>query len=322
MDIAYRPEHEPYFGQNPLIEKVKGEINIAVAANCEVLLLGETGTGKGTLARWIHDRGSRRERAFVDVNCSGLKGELLKSELFGHVKGSFTGAIGDRPGYLEEANGGTLFMDEIGDTEIETQGLLLKAIEERAYRRIGENRQRLSDFRLICATNRDLSEAVSLGAFRPDLFYRVNMLSITLPPLRERKSDIVGLLNYFLSAKGYSRFPLSNDLINALTRYPWPGNIRELRNTLERALLLARREALTIEHFPNLNRPLCPLPSEPVKEAESLTEPEAILSLAAAEKRYIQCALEHLGGDKNKTSLALEISLSTLYRKLKKIQFT
>ena len=300
---------EPFFGTSLPIEKVIQYANVAAMNNTVVLLHGETGTGKGILARWIHDHSTRKNEAYVEVNCSSLKGELLRSELFGHAKGAFTSAIKDRPGLIEVVDGGTLFLDEIGDMDLEVQAQLLKTIEEKSYRRIGENKVRTSDFRLICATNRNLTEASLNGTFRKDLYYRICIFPINLPALRERKDDIPGLIKYILQSYGYSQFPVDDEVINALVQYPWPGNIRELRNMLERALLLSQGEPLSISNFPGLETV--------VVQHEESTE---VWNLEEIEKNHILKALKHFNGDKYEASNALGISLSSLYRKLDKIQ--
>jgi DNA-binding NtrC family response regulator len=301
---------EPFFGESSIIEKVVQYANVAAMNNTVVLLHGETGTGKGVLARWIHDHSQRKNEAFVEVNCSSLKGELLRSELFGHAKGAFTSAIRDRAGLIEVVDGGTLFLDEIGDMDLEVQAQLLKTIEEKSYRRIGENRLRTSDFRLICATNRNLTEASNNGSFRKDLYYRICIFPITLPALRERKEDLPGLIKHILTSYGYTKLPVNPRVIKLLTDYHWPGNIRELRNMLERALLLAQGEALDPSHFPGMEKPL-------IKEPSRTNE---IWNLDEIEKNHILLALKHFGGDKYETSNALGISLSSLYRKIDKIQ--
>jgi DNA-binding NtrC family response regulator len=308
----------PYFGLSPAIETVKWNVNAAAAAHCAVLLRGETGTGKGMAARWIHDHSQRRDKPFVDINCAGLKGGLLKSELFGHARGSFTGALNDRPGLIEQADGGTLFLDEIGDMDIEVQCLLLKAVEEKCYRRVGENKPRSSDFRLICATNRNLRQAMDDGTFRPDLFHRINTLIVKIPPLRERKEDIAGLLTRILESMGYKHPPPSDDVVKALEVYGWPGNVRELRNAAERAMVFARGEKLRPEHFMGLYEKM----ADNSEAAATNQQEEAVWDIYELEKRHILRALDHFHGDKTKTSGALGISTSSLYRKLDKLLCT
>jgi len=309
-----------YFGSSPSIESVKSGIGAVESKECAVLILGETGTGKSVLARRIHDHSPRSGKAFVDINCSALRGELLKSEVLGHVRGSFTGAVNDRVGLVEAANGGTLFLDEIGDMPSDVQSLLLKIVEEKTFRRVGENKQRKSDFRLICATNRNLRVAVTAGKFREDLFYRVNTFHITLPSLRERKEDIPGLVDYLLKKMGYTE-PLSDETMELLTLCQWPGNIRQLQNGLERALIYANGEPLAPEHFADV----VSSKDAPSRSLDGMTE-EAAADVQAAvgwklddiERVHILRALECFDGDKMRVSEALGISLSTLYRKLDK----
>jgi len=310
-----------YFGSSPSIESVKSDVCAVEATECAVLILGETGTGKSVLARRIHNRSRRSGKPFIDINCSALRGELLKSEVLGHARGSFTGALNDRIGYVEAANGGTLFLDEIGDMPSEVQSLLLKIVEEKTFRRVGENRERKSDFRLICATNRNLRVAVTAGAFREDLFYRINTFHITLPSLRDRREDIPGLVDYLLKRMGYDA-PLSGEIMEQLTQYAWPGNIRQLQNGLERALIYANGEPLAPEHFADV---LSPKDTPPPTLGEALWE-EADAGVQTAngwkldeiERVHILRALERFDGDKMRASEALGISLSTLYRKLDK----
>jgi two-component system response regulator HydG len=292
---------------------MKSFINVAATEHCSVLLLGETGTGKTVYARWIHDNSPRKNCAFVDINCSGLKGSLLKSELFGHARGAFTGAIDNRIGLIKEADGGTLFLDEIGDMDIWMQCLLLKAVEEKTYRCIGENKLRSSDFRLICATSRNLLEAIENGTFREDLFYRINTLTISIPSLRARRDDIPGLLNHILKSMGYDNLPLDNDVMKALARCQWRGNVRELRSALEKALVFARGEELTLEHFANIFEEMLP------ERAGLVSGQKITWNLNDLEEAHILRALNHFGSNKAKTSAALGISLSSLYRKLDKM---
>jgi len=326
--MVVKQQDNLYFGTGRAIERVRLSICAAAEADCAVLIRGETGSGKGVAARRIHDLSGRKEMPFVDINCTGLQGELLKSELFGHAKGSFTGAVADRPGLIEEAGGGTLFLDEIGDMDLNVQCLLLKAIEEKTYRRIGENGKRKSNFRLICATNRDLPKAMKEGAFRQDLFYRINTFPIMLPPLRERKEDIAGLMALILHEMHYKHPPLGYDVIDTLTRHPWPGNIRELRNAAERALVFAKDQPLTAEHFANLgddgmaetiSAQLIEVQERP-SPAETETAPTGTAwNLQDLETLQILKAIKHFDGDKTQACNALGISPSSLYRRLDKI---
>ncbi|MBZ5555528.1 MAG: sigma 54-interacting transcriptional regulator [Acidobacteriia bacterium] len=243
---------KPYFGESPAMKKVLELAGLASEMNSPVVLLGETGTGKGVLARWIHAHSSLRIAPFVEVDCSNLKGELFGSELFGHARGAFTSAVQDREGLIEVADGGVLFLDEIGEIDLDSQTQFLKVIEEKQYRRVGEVKVRRSDFRLICASNRDLRDESQHGRFRKDLYFRVYVFPIHLPPLRERPEDLPGLVLHFLREMSFHDTEASPKVIQSLQAYPWPGNIRELRNVLERAALLARREPLSIDHFSGL----------------------------------------------------------------------
>jgi DNA-binding NtrC family response regulator len=303
--------NEPFFGNSRLMKRVVEYAQVAASNDTVVLLTGETGTGKGILARWIHNHSPRVKETFVELNCSSLKGELLRSELFGHAKGSFTSAIRDRAGLIEAADGGTLFLDEIGDMDLDVQAQLLKTIEERSYRRIGENRLRRSEFRLICATNRNLQVASENNTFRKDLYYRICVFPVMLPPLRERPEDLPGLINHLLLDLGYSKLPLDESVLKALLAYGWPGNIRELRNMLERAILLARGGPLQVDNFPGLDSS----PTGRVHELET-----DVWDLDEMEHRHVLRALEHFNGDKRSASRALGISLSSLYRRLEKSQ--
>lgn len=295
-------QESPYFGKSEPTVRILEQAKIAATSGAVVLLSGETGTGKGVLARWIHNNGERRSEAFIEVNCSMLKGDLLRSELFGHAHGAFTSAVSAKEGLIELADGGTLFLDEIGDMDLAAQSQFLKTIEEKSFRRVGENTLRKSDFRLICATNRDLKAETK--DFRRDLYFRICTFPIMLPPLRKRKEEIPGLSEYFLSNSGYDHFPLDPEVIGLLTDYPWPGNTRELKNVVERALLLAQGEPLSPLHFPDLSEDIAN--QEPQK-------------LENAEDAHILNVLQKFNGDKRKTCKALGLSISSLYRRLAKI---
>jgi NtrC-family two-component system response regulator AlgB len=222
----------------------------AAGSDATVLLLGESGTGKSMLARAMHQRSRRSTGAFVTVSCPSLSRELLESDLFGHVKGAFTGAHVDTKGKVAAADGGTLFLDEIGDLPLEIQAKLLRLLQEREYERVGETKPRRANVRVISASNRDLSESVRGGKFREDLFYRLNVISVRLPPLRERRQDIERLallhLNFLAAHSGRAARAFSNAAIEAMTAYRWPGNVRELRNVIERAVILSERDQIEV----------------------------------------------------------------------------
>ena len=299
---------EPYFGESASMKKVLELASLAAENESSVLIMGETGSGKGLLGRWIHDRSANSSSAFIEINCSGLKGDLFASELFGHARGAFTSASQDKPGLIEVADGGTLFLDEISDMPLMVQAEFLKVIEEKNYRRLGEVTMRRSEFRLICSTNRNLLEKTDDGSFRQDLYFRINVLPIYIPPLRQRLEDLPGLVDYLLVTLGYQGEDIDASVTRLLGSYFWPGNIRELRNVLERALLLARGGPLKPSDFSGLDsRPVQTLPAD------------SVLNLEEMENLHIKSVLDRFGGDTRKTAEMLNISLATLYRKLKKI---
>ncbi len=294
-----------YFGETPIMREVRRLAQLAAESDAPVLILGETGTGKGMLARWIHAHSQRAPMPFVEVNCSSLRGELLASELFGHVRGAFTTAIRDRKGLVEAADGGTLFLDEIGDMDLAVQAQILQVIEEKQFRRLGEVRVRRSDFRLICATNQDLDRAVQSRRFRRDLYYRIHVFPIYMPPLRDRREDIPGLVRHILQHLGAGDREVTRAALERLQTYDWPGNVRELRNALERALILAPSGPLLPEHFAFLQT----APEEATASATPVGDDEVARILATIR----QC-----GGNKKRAAQVLGISRSTLYRKIRK----
>jgi transcriptional regulator with GAF, ATPase, and Fis domain len=231
-------------GQSPALRQIVGQIDLVAPTEASVLVLGETGTGKGLVAREIHHRSGRRDRPLVRVNCASIPKDLFESEFFGHVQGAFTGATRDRAGRFETAEGGTLFLDEIGEVPLAMQAKLLRVLQEKRYERVGDDRTRHADVRIIAATNRDLKKAVAAGRFREDLYYRVHVFPIQVAPLRERKNDIPLLANHFveMSVKELRCPPprLTRAAVASLQNYDWPGNVRELRNVIERAVILAR----------------------------------------------------------------------------------
>jgi len=235
---------------SPAMQKIIDVASRAASSEATILLLGESGTGKSVMARGIHQQSPRRGHAFVTVSCPSLSRELLESELFGHVKGAFTGALSDTWGKVAAADGGTLFLDEIGDLPLEVQSRLLRLLQEREYERVGETRPRKADVRVISATNHDLKTAIAQGKFREDLFYRLNVISLTMPPLRERAADISRLaarmLAFFAGHAGKPASTLSPEAQSALEKHPWPGNLRELRNVIERAVILSSGDSIGV----------------------------------------------------------------------------
>jgi two-component system, NtrC family, response regulator AlgB len=297
--------------------KVRSIIDVAAKAamsDAPVLLRGESGTGKTVLARMIHDSSPRARRPFVVVNCPTLSEELLTSELFGHMRGAFTGAVRDQTGRVEAAEGGTLFLDEIGEISPSLQAKLLRFIEQKEFERLGENRTRRADVRMIAATNRDLEQQVARGLFREDLFYRLNVIDLQLPPLRERPEDTLPLARRFLAffAKAARRKPqrLSSAAEAALLAYAWPGNIRELRNTLERAVILWPAEIIEPEAFPAHISTLTK--AHPPEIGGNFT-------LEAIEREHIARVLAR-SATLDEAAAVLGIDASTLWRKRKKYE--
>jgi len=276
-----------------------------------VLMTGESGTGKEVLARYIHAESTRMARPFVAINCGAVPEGLLESELFGHAKGSFTGATQDRPGLFEAAHGGTLFLDEIGEVPPSMQVKLLRALQEREVRRVGENKSRSVDVRVLAATNRDLAAEVVSGRFRQDLYYRLRVIELKLPPLRDRKEDILPLARSFLDevAKrvGAKVSGFNPGAANQLLRYAWPGNVRELENAVERAVVLAQGSRVDEEDLPEEVRAALPLSHVPGE----------VRPLEDMEREYILAVLQASGGNKAKAAAALKIGTATLFRKLK-----
>jgi len=308
--VAMRTPPDPFLGDSPAIHALRDQASRVVMADKPVLILGETGSGKGVLAGWLHANGPRREECFLDLNCAGLSRELVESELFGHEKGAFTGAVAAKPGLLEVADRGTFFLDEIGDLDLAVQPKLLKVLEEKTFRRLGEVRDRQVDLWLIAATHQDLAAMVEEKRFRSDLYFRISTLALRLPPLRERVEDIPVLAGEFLHriAADVDRgaLSLSPGALRRLQSHPWPGNIRELRNVLERATLLSSGSVLEAEDlgFDFQRGPA----------ADAL----AGLTLEQAERRLIVRALAQEGGRVERAAAKLGISRSSLYQRIQK----
>ncbi|MGZ8711249.1 MAG: sigma-54-dependent transcriptional regulator [Thermoanaerobaculia bacterium] len=303
-------------GVSPAIGQLNDVLVRVARAPSPVLIEGESGTGKGVLARLLHNRSSRARAPFVDLNCAGLSKELLESELFGHERGAFTNAMNTKPGLFEIAGEGTLFLDEIGEMEPTVQARLLKALEEKRFRRVGGIRDLRADFRLVAATNRDLPAEVAAGRFRGDLYYRLNVVRLRMPPLRERMEDVPILVQEILR-------PLARDMARPVPKlssagrkklesYPWPGNIRELRNVLERALITMTGDEIRSEDLV-LERPK-------LSSASTAFEPSEEWEIRPLEEMltaYVAAAVKATEGNVRKAARLLQISPSTLYAKLK-----
>ncbi|MGX6999477.1 sigma-54-dependent transcriptional regulator [Caballeronia sp. KNU42] len=302
-------------GKSESLREVQKQIGRAAASDSTVLLTGETGTGKEVAARVLHDVSLRKRGPFVAINCAAIPAELIESELFGHVKGAFTGAVADRPGRFAQANGGTLFLDEIGDLPLNMQAKLLRAIQERVVTPLGGERNVSIDVRIIAATHRELSAEVAARTFREDLFYRLNVIPIHLPPLRERPTDIPQLATHFLAlaaARGAPARSLSPAAEACLLAYPWPGNVRELKNAMERVTALARGPLVIADDLVFLMA----APAATVGIADALLDlplPEAIERL---ERASIERALRATSGNRAETARRLGISRQSLYTKL------
>ena len=293
--------------------KLLDMVETVAPTDSTVLITGESGTGKEVIARYLHDLSPRSANSFMSINCGALPESLLESELFGHVKGSFTGAVKDRAGLFMAANKGTFFLDEIGETTPATQVKLLRVLQQREVIPVGGTESMPIDVRMIAATNRDLEEEIKRGSFRGDLFYRLNVIAIHLPPLRERRDDIPVLATKFLARVGGTRhehpLTLTSDALDAMQVYDWPGNVRELENAMERAVILTTGDAIGVEALPE---------RVTARRVEALVAERAIVNptLDAIERAYIMWVLQSEGGNKSRAASTLGIDASTLYRKL------
>ena len=303
------PGAEPFGGiltRSARMQEVLRIVERVAPADSAVLILGESGTGKELVARGIHEHSQRASRPFVPIHCGALPREVLESELFGHEKGAFTGAVGVKPGLIELADDGTLFLDEIGEMEPDSQVRLLRVLESGMFFRVGGTRPRRVDVRLVAATNRDLAEAMKQGQFRQDLYYRINTITIQLPPLRERREDVPLLARHFVEAHAaYGTKHLSTATLAALEAYMWPGNVRELLHAIERAVILSKGEEIQPEDLP-------PEIAGPPAQAAATSGG----SLEAIERQHIVGTLREVGGHRGKAAALLAIDPKTLYRKI------
>ncbi len=304
---------DPFIGTSAAIRTLAEQAKRLLSTESPVLILGETGTGKGVLARWLHENSPRADEAFVDLNCAGLTRELLETELFGHEKGAFTSATASKQGLFEVAHRGTMFLDEVGDVDLQIQPKLLKVLEEKRFRRLGDVRDRQVDVRLIAATHQDIGQLVREKRFRDDLYFRISTIPLSFPALRERIDDIPTLAQYLLNKIsadiGRGELRLDEGCIQALQAYSWPGNIRELRNVIERAVLLSDQKTITLNdlHFDGHTQVGAPFF-------------DSSLTLLELEKQHIERVLQEEKGRVEKAAKRLGIPRSSLYQKIKKHQ--
>jgi DNA-binding NtrC family response regulator len=304
---------DPFIGTSAAIRSLADQARKILSTESPVLILGETGTGKGVLARWLHENSPRTDEAFVDLNCAGLTRELLETELFGHEKGAFTSATASKQGLFEVAHRGTIFLDEVGDVDLQIQPKLLKVLEEKRFRRLGDVRDRQVDVRLIAATHQDIGQLVREKRFRDDLYFRISTIPLSFPSLRDRIEDIPTLAQYLLDKVsadlGRGELRLDQGCIEALQSYSWPGNIRELRNVIERAVLLSDQKHITLNdlHFDGYTQVGAPFL-------------DSRLTLLELEKQHIERVLQEERGRVEKAAKRLGIPRSSLYQKIKKHQ--
>ncbi|HWU37811.1 MAG TPA: sigma-54 dependent transcriptional regulator [Candidatus Acidoferrum sp.] len=315
QELKERTGLETIIADSPQMQAVLEMIVRVAPTETTVLILGESGTGKELIARAIHASSPRTGGPFVAVNCAAIPENLLESELFGHVRGAFTGAIRDRVGKFEAAERGTIFLDEIGEMRPELQVKILRCLEERVLERVGDNKLIRVDVRVLAATNKDLTKAIQAGEFREDLYYRLNVVPLQIPPLRERREDIRPLVQHFLKRLGASsRLTITPEAFKALESYEWPGNVRELENALERAMIFHREDAITLADLPETVR------TPKVKETASLpvSLPEAGISLEEVEKELILRALQKHDWNQSRAARYLGITRHTLLYRIEK----
>ncbi|MCX7988903.1 MAG: sigma-54 dependent transcriptional regulator [Thermodesulfovibrio sp.] len=305
-------------GNSSAMKRIKNQIELVAKGDSRVLIYGESGTGKELVARAIHSLSQRAKASFVEVNCAAIPQELIESELFGHEKGAFTGAIDKKIGKFELANGGTLFLDEIGDMSLLTQAKLLRVIETQKFQRVGGTRDITVDVRIISATNKDLTEEIKRGNFREDLYYRLNVVPIYIPPLRERKDDIPELVKYFINEfhreKGWKKKNIDADAMKILLNYDWPGNVRELKNAIERLMIMTLSDTIGLSDIENTGIIGRVSKNENYFSYTSLRE-----ARDAFERDFILKKLNENNWNMTKTSEILGIERSNLYKKIKSL---
>ena len=315
------PARSSFQARSSAMKRVEEQVEKLRDVDCTVLLLGETGTGKSVLARRIHEVGARCSAPFVDINCAGLAREFVESELFGHERGAFTGAHAAKQGLFESANGGTLFLDEIGDIDLQVQPKLLKALEEKRFRRMGDVRERSVDVRLLAATHHALLAAIAQKQFRADLYYRISTICVTLPALRERREDLLPLAYEMLAKLGAPHLELTSDAKQLLLEHAWPGNLRELKNVLERATVHTSDNVLTA-HDLRLDSSSVEVPAALPSIVSTSSRPSSSRTMSEVEREHILGALDAENGRVEAAARRLGIPRSTLYQRIKNYGIT
>jgi len=318
--LGLRNQYSMLLGRDHKMQKIYDIIDVVADTKATVLVTGESGTGKSLIARTIHQKSSRRDKPFVEVSCGALPETLLESELFGHTKGSFTGATVDKPGKFEIANGGTLFLDEISAASPSLQVKLLRVLQDRVFEKIGSNEPITTDVRVIIATNRNLHDEIEAGNFRADLYYRINVVPIEVPPMRERVGDISRLAEHFALAcareNGKKLAGISDGAMRKLQQYNWPGNVRELENVMERAVILAKASIIGAEDLPPR------ITDDNIVANQSVGMLPLKQALEGPEREILDRALRSTGWNRQKTAELLQVNRSTLFKKMRKYRLT
>jgi two-component system nitrogen regulation response regulator NtrX len=319
LKLRQKPQNFEIIGVSPAIKKVMDQIELAAPSDGWVLINGENGTGKELVARQIHNHSLRRSGPFIELNCAAIPDEMIESELFGHEKGAFSWATSLKIGKFDQANGGTLFLDEIGDMSLKTQSKILRVLEEQRFERVGGTEMFEVDIRVIAASNKNLQEEIAAGNFREDLYYRLNVIPIEIPPLKERKKDIPLLIDHFLNVfveNGKSPGKkISKEALNSLITYHWPGNVRELKNIVERMIIMVKSPTISLKHVP---------PAIRMANQELLQEDSFPTTFKEAketfEKQFIQTMLLKNNWNISKTAETIQVERSNLHRKIKQLE--
>jgi len=319
-ELTDRADFRSLVGSSAAMEKVFGVVRKVADTEASVLITGESGTGKELIARSIHAGSGRSTGPFVAINCAAIPRDLLESELFGHVKGAFTGAIKDKTGRFAQADGGTLFLDEVGELPLELQPKLLRALQERTIEPVGGTKEQKLDVRMVAATNLDIEKAMADGVFREDLYYRLAVIPIHLPPLRQRRDDIPLLLRHFCIKHGAGTVTFDKQSLATLTAYAWPGNVRELENTVERLLILRNGDMITLDDLPDKIRNNAPAPGTAAHSGNVINLPDEGYSLEQLEREVVVQALERNGWNQTAAARFLRIPRHTLIYRMEKYE--